>query len=211
MIRIAGGAWQRCTAIYPQAKTRAQAFPDALYVRSNPTACRLILVRRAPKGRSRRTRTGKASRANTSIKAARRGRETWLLACAPGLSHLNPEALVSLYAQRMQIEQSFRDLKNERGGLGLSATRSRSGKRLEVLLLIGHLAGWLMRLIGECAQQRQLHLLFQSVPRLDHKEISTITLARRVIDAGPVWLRCLNPNQAVTSLHQQAFEACRAC
>ena len=208
MIRIAESSWQRCTAIYAQATTRAKAFPDALYVRSNPTACRLVLVKHAAKGRHPRTRMGRQARAQRSLKAARRASEPWLLACAPGLTHLSPEALVSLYAQRMRIEQSFRDLKNERGGLGLNATRSRSGKRLEVLLLIGHLAAWLMRLIGECAQQRQLHLLFQSVPRLDHKEISTLTLARRVIDAGSTWLRRLRPNDARASLHQQAAAAC---
>lgn len=208
MIRIADGSWQRCSALYPQATTRAQAFPDALYVRSNPTACQLVLVKRASKGRHRRTRMGRQARAQRSLKAARRAREPWLLACAPGLAHLSPESLVSLYAQRMRIEQSFRDIKNERGGLGLNATRSRSAKRLEVLLLIGHLAAWLMRLIGECAQQLQLHPLFQSAPRLAHKEISTITLARRLIDAGSSWSRRLRPSDARASLQQQALAAC---
>lgn len=127
-----------------------------------------------------------------------------------GLCHLSPEAVVSLYAQRMRIEQSFRDLKNERIGLGLSAARSRSGKRLEILLLIGHLAGWLLRLIGECAQQCQMQLQFQSTRRPNHKEISTITLARRVVDAGSLWLRRLRPKDALAILQQQAQNACHA-
>lgn len=110
----------------------------------------------------------------------------------------------------MRIEESFRDLKNERSDLGLSAARSRSGKRLEVLLLIGHLAGWLMRLIGECAQQCQMQFQFQSVSRRDHKEISALTLARRVIGAGSSWLGQLCPKKAIAILHQQAQEACHA-
>lgn len=210
MISIAGGPWKRCTEIYPDAMSRAQAFVDARYVRSHPTACRLVLVKRETKGRIRRTRMGKHSRSRASIKAARSAREPWLLACSSCLAHWSPEAIVSLYAQRMRIEQSFRDLKNERGGLGLNAARSRSGRRLEILLLIGHLAGWLMRLIGECAQQCQMQLQFQSVSRLDHKEISTLTLARRVIDAGSLWLLRLRPKDAVAFLHQQALEACHA-
>ena len=208
MVSVAGSPWKRCTTIYLEATPRAQAFDEACYVRSNPTACRLVLVKRKPKGRIRRSRMGMNSRAHTAIKSARSGREPWLLASSPGLAHLDPEAIVSLYAQRMRIEQSFRDLKNERGGLGLSASRSRSGERLEILLLIGHLAGWLMRLIGECAQQCQMQLQFQSVSRLNHKEISTLTLARRVIDAGALWLRRLRPNDAVASLHRQALLAC---
>jgi hypothetical protein len=108
----------------------------------------------------------------------------------------------------MRIEQSFRDIKNERLGFGLTASRSRSGKRLEILLLIGHLAGWLMRLIGECAQQCQMQLQFQSVAHLDHKEISVLTLARRVIDAGAPWLKRLRPKDSFILLRQQAREAC---
>lgn len=207
MVCTVGHPWRRCTEVYAEATAQVKAFSEALYVRSNPTPCRLVLVKRLPKGRSRRTRLGKNSRSRTSLKAARSGCEPWLLASSPGLGHLDPEAVVTLYAQRMKIEQSFRDLKNERGGLGLSASRSRSGKRLEILLLIGHLASWLLRLIGECAEQRQMQLQFQSVPRLKHKEISVMTLARRVIDAGGNWLRRLPIKDALPLIHHQALAA----
>lgn len=209
MVSISDGPWQRCTTLYASAKSCVQSFA-ARYVRSNPTACRLILVRREAKGRVRRSRMGKASRAHTSVKAARRGREPWLLACSPTLAHLSPEAIVAMYAQRMRIEQSFRDLKNERLGLGLSVARSRSSGRLEILLLIGFLAGWLLRLIGESTQQHQLQLQFQSVAHLDHKEISAVTLARRLLDAGSSWLSRLRPKEAIPLLHQQARAACWA-
>ena len=78
---------------------------------------------------------------------------------------------------------------------------------MEILLLIGHLASWLMRLIGECAQQCQMQLHFQSVPGLKHKEISVLTLARRVIDAAPEWLRQLRPKGALKTIHEQAQQA----
>lgn len=208
MVSMSGSPWKRCNEIYAEATSRVREFTDALYVRSHPTACRLVLVKRESKGRSHRTRFGKRSRARTSLRAARSAHEPWLLACSPGLAHMSPEAITTLYAQRMRIEQSFRDTKNERGGMGLSASRSRSGKRFEMLLLIGYLAGWLLRLIGESAQQCQLHLQFQSVSRHDHKEISVITLARRVIDPGGDWLRRLRLADAIPSLRRQAQAAC---
>ena len=207
MVCTVGEAWRRCTEVYAEASAQVKVFADAQYVRSHPTPCRLVLIKRQAKGRCRRNRQGKNSRANSSLKAARSGREPWLLASSPGLGHLEPEAIVSLYAQRMKIEQSFRDLKNERGGLGLSASRSRSGKRLEILLLIGHLASWLLRLIGECAEQCQMQLQFQSLPRLKHKEISVMTLARRVIDAGGTWFRRLRVTDALPLIRQQAMSA----
>jgi hypothetical protein len=121
---------------------------------------------------------------------------------------LNATAIIAIYAKRMQIEQSFRDLKNERLGLGFSAARSHSAKRLEVLLLIAHLSSWMMRLIGECAQKCHMERYFQSVPGLKHREISVMTLARRVIDAGDEWLNRLRPKETIPLLRQQAQAAC---
>lgn len=212
MVSIGENPWKRCTALYPAATSRARAFGNAWYVRSHPISCRLVLVKREAKGRTHRNRLGKRSSAHASNKAARRAGEPWLLASSTGLGHLAPESIVSLYAQRMRIEQSFRDIKNECLGLGLSASRSRSGTRLEILLMIGHLAGWLMRLIGESAQQRQMHLQFQSVAHPKHKEISTQTLARRVLDAGDRWLHRLHLRKAINIIRQQAMHSCQmAC
>ncbi|MFZ2804463.1 MAG: hypothetical protein WA001_04525, partial [Patescibacteria group bacterium] len=64
-----------------------------------------------------------------------------------------------------------------------------------------------VRLIGECAQKCEMQLHFQSVPGLDHKEISVMTLARRVIDAGVEWLNRLRPLEAEPLLRQQASAA----
>ncbi len=120
---------------------------------------------------------------------------------------MDAAAIIAMYSKRMRIEPSFRDLKNERLGLGFSAARSHSAKRLEVLLLIAHLSTWLMRLMGECAQKCPMQRYFQSAPGLDHQEISVMTLARRVIDAGVEWLNRLRPLEAVPLLRQQASAA----
>ncbi len=86
-----------------------------------------------------------------SAKNAPSAREPWLLASSLGLRHLSADAIVGLYSQRMRIEQSFRDTKNLRVGQGMEVARSRGKQRLEMLLLIAHLALFVQRLIGECA------------------------------------------------------------
>ncbi len=110
--------------------------------------------------------------------------------------------------RRMRIEQSFRDTKNLRVGLGLEVARSRSKQRLEMLLLIAHLASFAQRLIGECAKQRQLELQFMSTRRSDRREISTLTLGRRILDIAPHYLRQLLPWKAISPLTEQADYAC---
>lgn len=79
-----------------------------------------------------------------------------------GLAHLSSEAIVGLYSQRMRIEQSFRDTKNLRVGYGLESARSRSARRLGMLLLIAHMASFVQRLIGERAKEHQLELQFMA-------------------------------------------------
>lgn len=204
----AGSAWQRAKSFYAQATTSARDLGRFTYVRSNPIACRLALIKQAGKGRHRLNMYGKKRTGRQSMKNARSQREPWLLASSMGLAHLGAQAIVKLYGQRMRIEQSFRDLKNPRVGMGLSSARSRERMRLEMLLLLAHLASFVLRLIGEAAKQQQLELQFQSTNRRQRREISVMTLARRLIDEGSHWLNMLRPWTLLAPLAQQARAAC---
>jgi hypothetical protein len=83
-------------------------------VRNHPVQCRLIVHRKPARGRIDRTRTGQRARRHCSREIARRESEPWLLAASPGLRDLTASQIVAVYARRMQIEQSFRDLKSHR-------------------------------------------------------------------------------------------------
>jgi hypothetical protein len=58
------------------------------------------------------------------------------------------QRIARLYAQRMPIEETFRDMKNPRWGFGLNYARCNDGRRLEVLLLIAALASLVLWLVG---------------------------------------------------------------
>jgi len=53
-----------------------------------------------------------------------------------------------LYGWRVQIESSFRDLKSHRYGHGFEDGLTRSGKRIEILLLVNALAAFASWLAG---------------------------------------------------------------
>lgn len=182
--------------------------------RNRPNRCRLVRVKRLPKARKLRYASGKVHCNSRSKKIAAAAREPWLLSCSPGLAHLSAEAIVSLYAQRMTIEQSFRDTKNERLGLGLTRSRSHGQQRLEALLLIGHIAGIAKRLIGEAAKSMQLQLELISRKQARHHqraELSVLTIATRVI-ASPALMRKIgNPLAYLQRLREQAIAACNPC
>ena len=200
--------WTPARDLYPRASTEARDLGLGEYARSNPVPVRAVLARRPAKGRHRLNMYGKKRSSRASVNAACREREPWLLVCSPSLRHLQPQAIVALYAQRMRIEQSFRDTKNLRWGQGLEVSRSRGRLRLEMLLLIAHLASLIQRLIGECAKQHQQELQFMATRRRSRSEISVLTLARRMLDAGETYFKALLPWQAIPPLTRQAIIAC---
>jgi hypothetical protein len=100
--------------------------------RSDPLPCRLVVYAKSRQGRKHRNERhpDKVARSSASRKAAAREREPWLIVCSPTLSAPNARQLVNLYARRMQIELSFRDLKSHRYGQGFEDSLTRSGGRL---------------------------------------------------------------------------------
>jgi hypothetical protein len=78
-------------------------------------------------------------------KSAQREREPWIPMASLELS-MRPG--VGLYARRMQIELSFRDLKSHRYGQGFEDSLTRKGARIEVLLLLSTLAAFAPWLVG---------------------------------------------------------------
>ena len=202
------GAWVPARDLYAEARAQVLDLGLGVYVRSNPVEVRAVLSKRPKKGRHQLNIYGVKRQGKASAKNARSAREPWLLASSLGLQHLSAEAIVGLYSQRMRIEQSFRDTKNLRLGLGLEAARSRSGKRLEILLLIAHLASLVQRLIGESVKGHQLELQFMATRRSNRREISVLTLGRRVLDVAPRDLRQVVPWQAIPPLTKQAARAC---
>lgn len=60
--------------------------------------------------------------------------------------------LIKLYAKRWTIECSFRDLKNDRFGFGLSNVRTRACDRRDKLLLIGAIAVILLTMLGAAGE-----------------------------------------------------------
>ena len=200
-------AWFPAKQLYRRATAQARDLGAHESVRNNPLDCRLVLIKNPPKGRQCCYASGKQKHGTPMRKIALRNREPWLLTCARPLDHLSAQSIVNLYAQRMRIEQQFRDTKNVVLGMGLSHNRSAGIKRLQALLLIAHIAQLVLRLIGEAAKAQQLELQLMSTGRKDRAEISAMTLARRLI-ANPALLRQLgNPWLHLPTLREQVANA----
>jgi Transposase DDE domain len=112
------------------------------------SSLRVVLYGQPAKGRKQRNRNGRPARAKTSLQCAAREREPWLLVASPALQDLSAQQLVTLYKRRMQIEESFRDLKSHRYGQGFEDSLTHKGARIEVLLLINAMAMFASWIVG---------------------------------------------------------------
>jgi len=109
-----------------------------------PASGRPLLLRGA-----RVTRAGRELGAVVCVKA-KGMKEAWHLAT----SHGNKAAaeIVALYGKRFTIEETFRDQKNLRFGMGLSETRIGDPARRDRILLISALAVVLLTLLGAAGE-----------------------------------------------------------
>jgi len=140
--------WVPCRALYALASQTPRDLGLMDTVRARPWICRMVVYGKPARGRKRLTRKGQPARGSSSRKNAAREREPWLLVASPELEALSAQQLVTLYARRMQIELSFRDLKSHRYGQGFEDSLTRKGPRIEVLLLINAMAAFASWLVG---------------------------------------------------------------
>jgi hypothetical protein len=149
LISVDDGEWFDNRRLLPRATARAQRLASVSIVATDPWHVDLVLYRKPRAGRVRLNRHGARSRSHTSLKAERREREPWLLVASCALSHLSSKQIVAIYSKRMQIEQSFRDLKCDRFGCAFCHSLTRQPERIAMLLLIHALAtfvAWLSAL-----------------------------------------------------------------
>ena len=148
--------------------------------RKSPINACLHLFKAKSKGRKDQ-RSSKAGRHHNAQQNYRdSSKEPWLLATNIPAESLSSKKLVNLYAKRMQIEESFRDIKSPQYGLGLRHSRTRRPKRFDMLLLIAMLAEWLLRLIGMIAHKHNWQYAFQANTVRNRPVLSLIRLGREV-------------------------------
>lgn len=124
--------------------------------------CNLYSVKKKLKGRKMKTKLGHIKQGKYSKTTAAGQKEPWVLASSLPINIFNPEEIVRLYSYRMQIEESFRDMKNSKSGLGFKHTLTKGLRRLNALLLMAAIANFILWSIGVMAEQKGWHFKCQS-------------------------------------------------
>lgn len=171
--------WAICKELYKKATLKAQYIGEFFLARTNPLLCRMYAIKQKPKYRKKKNLKGHMVRCSSSLKHAKRCKEPWLLATS--LTSYSPKKIINIYKLRMQIEQGFRDIKNQRQGLCLRETRSTTAKRLSILLLIAALATFIICIYGHASQLLKLQYSYQTNSIKHRKVLSWFSLGMIMI------------------------------
>ena len=160
--------WLTVKHFYAKASRRARTLGRALCAKSAAYPAILHLV----------DETARANRAR--LCATHTYNEPWLLVTSLDPQQYRSRQVVNLYAKRMQIELTFRDLKDTRWSMALVNSRASSAARREMLLLIATLATFMLWLIGLAAETVQWHRHFQANTVKHKRVLSFVFLGREV-------------------------------
>lgn len=139
-----------------------------------------------PSGRATKLRAARVTHKKTDVGAvvvvkAARMKETWCL--ATNLGEQTAAAIVKLYGRRFTIEETFRDQKDLRFGMGLRETQIRNPARRDRLLMLLALAQSLLTLLGAACERAGLDA-YLKVNTVKHR---THSLFRQ----GSYWYDCI--------------------
>ena len=154
--------WEPMTYLLSYKEAQVKHLGKVRLSKRNKFECYLQVYKGKHKGRVRKNAYGDKASRSVSKRSAKSGRNAWVLANSLGSEKIVGERIIKIYASRMQIEESFRDIKNPRYGFGLRHSRTLEIMRLTNLFLVGLIGMLLAWMMGLCAKSRDLHRAFQT-------------------------------------------------
>ncbi|MVG12725.1 IS4 family transposase [Proteus mirabilis] len=126
--------WKPISNLHDMSSSHSKTLGYKRLTKSNPISCQILLYKSRSKGRKnqRSTRTH-CHHPSPKIYSAS-AKEPWVLATNLPVEIRTPKQLVNIYSKRMQIEETFRDLKSPAYGLGLRHSRTSSSERFDIML-----------------------------------------------------------------------------
>lgn len=169
--------YRSCLDLYHSATAKPTHVGDVLFTR-NELPCHFHLVKKDKAGRKVLNLQGKKSKRTNSVRCERKERDPWLLVTSLSIKECNAKKAVKMYGTRMQIEESFRDLKNYRNGFALRASRSKNTKRCDILILISTIATYVLWLVGLASKRMNYHYQLQTNSIKDKDVLSILTIGK---------------------------------
>lgn len=173
--------WIAIKDFIPQVNDRIKSYNNVLLMKAHEHSCRIVTTRPRPKGRKVKLTRGKDTSKLGSGSYRNAAKEPWILATSLPLEY-KPAMVIKLYSKRMQIEQSFRDVKSHQFGLSGRYIRTACTHRWGVKMLLAAIAQITCWVIGVIGHSQGMQRRFQSNTVKDRKVFSYFTMGQLIIE-----------------------------
>jgi hypothetical protein len=173
--------WQLSSNFFKQATGKPTHLGHGLLTEKEQIPVHLVLYKGKNKKRHQRNLNKKISASGNSKRHAKAAKEPWILVTSLSQSRHNPNHIVTIYRQRMRIEENFRDTKCPHYGLGLKDSLTRTPERMAILLLIAAIATFAAWLAGIITFHQGKAADFQAHSAKFKTSLSTVYLGREAI------------------------------
>lgn len=176
--RVGEEAWSSCRTLWAMATRRARSLGRYRIGRNQRREENVVVVDKRS-GRARQPAPCTPRRA-VAKQQARSHREPWMLATT---LRLPAKQVVAIYAARMQIELTFRDLKSHRFGWSFEDAGCKSPARVAIQVMLAALASFVCLIAGIAVEEARLQTRFQANTTRSRRVLSLVRLGREAIQS----------------------------
>lgn len=173
--------WEYIEDLYGQASHKPRFVGTGFLGKKCRISAHIHIYRGASKKRKDKKIKNKPSYQDLHRAYSTQNKTPWVIVTSHSPESRGSKQIIKNYHTRMQIEQNFRDDKSERFGYGFRFGRTRTVKRISILLFIAAVCSFILMLIGAAAEESKLHWSFQANSLKTRRVLSLLTLAKRVM------------------------------
>lgn len=176
------GDWVTIKEFINEVGTTTKSYKNVLLTRRHQHSCRIITTNKKNINKKRKeTASLKKNRKSASGRYLESAKEPWILATNLPESY-KAAMVINFYKKRMQIEESFRDMKSSQFGLCGRYIRTTNVDRWGVKMLLAAIVQIIYWVIGIIGHQQGMQKYFQANTVKDKKVFSNFTLGQLIIE-----------------------------
>lgn len=175
------GEWLAMEEFIPQVKLKTTIYEDAWLTKRHAHPCRIVTTRKNHKGRVVKLSRGKTTHKLGRGRYKEAAKEPWVLATNLPVDYKGND-VVKYYEKRMQVEESFRDVKSKQFGLAARNVRTKCIHRWGVKMLLAAIVQITYWIIGIIGHSQGMQKIFQTNTVKDRKVFSYFMLGKLIVE-----------------------------
>jgi hypothetical protein len=181
-IKLKGGKdWLSMEEFMPTVKLKTAVYEEAFLAKQHERPCRIVTTRKKHKGRVVKLSRGKTTHKLGRGRYREAAKEPWVLATNLPKEYKGAE-IIKYYEKRMQIEESFRDIKSKQFGLAARNIRTKCIHRWGVKMLLAAIVQITYWIIGIIGHSQGMQKIFQVNTVRDRKVFSYFMLGKLIVE-----------------------------